>query len=150
MPFQTSSFPLWKKKQDLLTPRAKNWLLVEYGRHLWSKVSVAPYQKKEANNDIEDESDIRVMACCWGPGKPATTFVMLDSAGEVVDVLYTGSISVRSQAVAEKQRKQLDQQRLLKFMTDHQPHVVCLGTANLSCRPLKDDIYEVNYIILRL
>jgi len=139
-----------KEARALLTARAKNWLLMEYGRHLWSKVSVAPYQKKEANNDSEDESDLRVMACCWGPGKPATTFVMLDSSGEVVDVLYAGSISVRSQAVADKQRKQLDQQRLLKFMTDHQPHVVCLGTANLSCRPLKDDIYEVIFYIIHV
>ncbi|ONK61390.1 uncharacterized protein A4U43_C08F29410 [Asparagus officinalis] len=137
-----------KEARALLTVRAKNWLAMEYGRHLWSKVSVAPYQKKEVDNDTEDESDLRVMACCWGPGKPATTFVMLDSSGEVVDVLYAGSISSRSQSVADKQRKQLDQQRLLKFMTDHQPHVVCLGTANLSCRPLKDDIYEVIFKIV--
>jgi transcription elongation factor SPT6 len=28
-------------------------------------------------------------------------------------------------------------------MTDHQPHVVVLGAANLSCTRLKEDIYEV-------
>jgi hypothetical protein len=67
---------------------------------------------------------------------------MLDSSGELVDVLYAGSISNRSQGVAEKQRKN-DQQRVLKFMTDHQPHVVCVGASNYNCRQLKDDIYEV-------
>lgn len=133
-----------KEARLLLTARAKNWLSMEYGRQLWSKVSIAPFKQKDAEHDSEDDSELRVMACCWGPGKPATTFVMLDSAGEMVDVLYAGSISVRSQGVAEQQRKKNDQQRVLKFMTDHQPHVVCVGGANLSCRQLKDDIYEVN------
>ncbi|OMP03733.1 hypothetical protein COLO4_10242 [Corchorus olitorius] len=130
-----------KEARSLLTSRAKNWLLMEYGKVLWSKVSVGPYQKKE--NDISDEEAApRVMACCWGPGNPATTFVMLDSSGEVLDVLYTGSLTLRSQNVNDQQRKKNDQQRVLKFMTDHQPHVVVLGAVNLSCTRLKDDIYE--------
>ncbi|XP_010922250.1 transcription elongation factor SPT6-like [Elaeis guineensis] len=137
-----------KEARSLLAAGAKNWLLMEYGKQLWNKVSVAPFKRKDADNDSEDESELRVMACCWGPGKPATTFVMLDSAGEMVDVLYAGSISSRSQAVAEQQRKKNDQQRVLKFMTDHQPHAVCVGAANLSCRQLKDDIYEVIFKIV--
>ncbi|CAL9209230.1 transcription elongation factor SPT6 homolog [Musa acuminata AAA Group] len=137
-----------KEAQSLLTARAKSWLLMEYGRQLWNKVSVAPFKRKDADNDPEDESESRVMACCWGPGKPATTIVMLDSAGEMVDVLYAGSVSVRSQAVADQQRKKNDHQRLLKFMTDHQPHAVCVGAANMACRQLKDDIYEVIFKIV--
>ncbi|RWW27585.1 hypothetical protein BHE74_00012559 [Ensete ventricosum] len=137
-----------KEARSLLTARAKNWLLMEYGRQLWNKVSVAPFKRKDADNDPEDESESRVMACCWGPGKPATTIVMLDSAGEMVDVLYAGSVSVRSQAVADQQRKKNDHQRLLKFMTDHQPHAVCVGAANMACRQLKDDIYEVCAVLL--
>jgi transcription elongation factor SPT6 len=136
-----------KDARSLLTAKAKHWLHMEYGKQLWNKITVAPWKKKDADKkdsdiDLDDETELRVMACCWGPGKPATTFVMLDSSGELVDVLYAGSISNRSQGVAEKQRKN-DQQRVLKFMTDHQPHVVCVGASNYNCRQLKDDIYEV-------
>ncbi|KAF4388005.1 hypothetical protein G4B88_017038, partial [Cannabis sativa] len=132
-----------KEARALLTSRAKNWLLMEYGKLLWNKVSVGPYQRKENDMNSDDEAAPRVMACCWGPGKPATTFVMLDSAGEVLDVLYTGSLTLRSQNVTDQQRKKNDQERVLKFMTDHQPHVVVLGAVNLSCTRLKDDIYEI-------
>ncbi|KAG0480411.1 hypothetical protein HPP92_011269 [Vanilla planifolia] len=139
-----------KEARSILAARAKNWLLMEYGKQLWNKVSVAPYLRKgnSVDNENEEEAELRVMACCWGPGKPANTFVMLDSSGEVVDILYAGSISSKSQGVAEQQRKRNDQDRLLKFMTDHQPHVVCLGAANLSCRQLKDDIYEIIFKIV--
>lgn len=139
-----------KEARSLLTSRAKNWLLLEYGKVLWNKVSVGPYQRKENDVSSDDEAAPRVMACCWGPGKPATTFVMLDSSGEVLDVLYAGSLTLRSQNVNDQQHKKNDQQRVLKFMTDHQPHVVVLGAVNLSCTKLKDDIYEVNVVRLIL
>ncbi|GMJ14356.1 hypothetical protein HRI_005104800 [Hibiscus trionum] len=132
-----------KEARSLLASRAKSWLLLEYGKDLWNKVSVGPYQRKENDSNSDEEAAPRVMACCWGPGKPATTFVMLDSFGEVLDVLYTGSLTLRSQNVNDQQRKKNDQQRVLKFMTDHQPHVVVLGAVNLSCTRLKDDIYEI-------
>ncbi|KAI7733266.1 hypothetical protein M8C21_007241, partial [Ambrosia artemisiifolia] len=108
-------------------------------------VSVAPYQKKENDVNSSDDYEVapRVMACCWGPGNPATTFVMLDSHGEVLDVLYAGSICIRSQNANDQQRKKNDEQRVLKFMIDHQPQVVALGAVNLSCAKLKDDIYEI-------
>lgn len=145
--FSTAILPLMEKEaRSLLTAKAKKWLLSAYGKQLWNKVSVAPLKNKDAEN--ENESGIRVMVCCWGLGKPPTTFVMLDSAGEVVDVLYAGSICIRSQGVAEQQRKKNDQQRLLKFIADHQPHVVCVGASNMSCRQLKDDIDEVVMICL--
>lgn len=134
-----------KEAKSSLTSRAKQWLVMEYGKGLWSKVSVGPYQKKDNDINSDDEAAPRVMACCWGPGKPATTFVMLDSSGEVLDVLYAGSLTVRGQDGPEQQRKKNDQQKVLKFMTDHQPHVVVLGAVNLSCARLKDDIYEVRF-----
>ncbi|XP_050203908.1 transcription elongation factor SPT6 homolog [Mercurialis annua] len=132
-----------KEARSLLTSRAKNLLLWEYGKVLWNKVSVGPYQRKDNDISSDDEAAPRVMACCWGPGKPATTFVMLDSSGEVLDVLYAGSLTLRSQNVNDQQQKKRDQQLVLKFMTDHQPHVVVLGAVNLSCTRLKDDIYEI-------
>ncbi|KHN38799.1 Transcription elongation factor SPT6 [Glycine soja] len=132
-----------KEARGVLASKAKNWLLMEYGKALWTKVAVGPYQQKENDLGSDDEAAPRVMACCWGPGKPLTTFVMLDSSGEVLDVLYTGSLTFRSQNVNDQQRKKNDQERVLKFMTDHQPHVVVLGAVNLSCTRLKEDIYEV-------
>ncbi|XP_047942817.1 transcription elongation factor SPT6 homolog [Salvia hispanica] len=132
-----------KEARSLLTSRAKSWLLSDYGRLLWDKVSVAPYQRKENDVSSDEETAPRVMACCWGPGKPATTFVMLDSSGEVLDVLHAGSLSIRGQSVNEQQRKRNDQQRVQKFMMDHQPHIVVLGANNLSCTRLKEDIYEI-------
>ncbi|KAG6769045.1 hypothetical protein POTOM_024660 [Populus tomentosa] len=132
-----------KEARSLLTSRAKNRLLWEYGKGFWNKVSVGPYQRKESDISMDDEAAPRVMACCWGPGKPATTFVMLDSSGEVLDVLYAGSLTLRSQHANDQQRKKNDQHRVLKFMTDHQPHVVVLGAVHLSCTKLKDDIYEI-------
>ncbi|CAA3013552.1 transcription elongation factor SPT6 homolog [Olea europaea subsp. europaea] len=142
--FSNFLLPSMKKEaRSLLTSRAKNWLLWDYGKLLWDKVSVSPYQRKENDANSDEEAAPRVMACCWGPGKPATTFVMLDSSGEVLDVLYAGSLSLRGQNVNDQQRKKNDQQRVQKFMMDHQPHVVVLGAVNLSCTRLKEDIYEI-------
>ncbi|KAF6149458.1 hypothetical protein GIB67_016996 [Kingdonia uniflora] len=135
--------PLMKKEaRSVLTVRAKNWLLTEYGKQLWRKVGVAPYKRKEADVGSDDEAAPRVMACCWAPGKPATTFVMLDSAGEIVDVIYTGSLSTKSQIIIDQQRVNNDLQRLMKFITDYQPQVVVLGAVNPKCDQLKKDIYE--------
>lgn len=133
-----------KEARSLMSGRAKSWLLMEYGKALWNKVSVGPYQRKDNDITPDEEAAPRVLACCWGPGKPETTFVMLDSSGEVVDVLFTGCLTLRSQNVRDQQSKKNDQERLLKFMMDHQPHVVVLGAVNLSCTSLKDDIYEVS------
>ncbi|GJW90519.1 transcription elongation factor SPT6 [Tanacetum coccineum] len=138
-----------KEARALLTSRAKNWLLMEYGKLLWDKVSVAPYQNKERDNSLDDhEAASRVMASCWGSGNPATTFVMLDSYGEVLDVLYADAISINGQSANDQQRKKNDQQRLEKFIMDHQPHVIVLGAVNLSCDWLKDEIYLENMFVL--
>jgi transcription elongation factor SPT6 len=132
-----------KEARGVLANKAKHWVLMEYGKALWNKVSVGPYQQKENDHSSDDEAAPRVMACSWGPGTPQTTFVMLDSSGEVQDVLHTGSLTLKSQNPNDQQRKKNDLERLLKFMTDHQPHVIVLGAANLSCTGLKEDIYEV-------
>jgi transcription elongation factor SPT6 len=75
---------------------------------LWNKVTVAPWKKKkDADIDLDDKSELRVMACCSGPGKPSITFVLLDSSGELVDVLHVGSISNRSQGVTRSRRRRM-------------------------------------------
>ncbi|KAG9454791.1 hypothetical protein H6P81_007695 [Aristolochia fimbriata] len=137
-----------KEARILLATRAKSVLLMEYGGQLWSKASVSPYHLKDNGFGMDENIVPRVMACCWGPGKPATTFVMLDSLGEVLDVLYAGSINTRSKRVEDQQRKDHDQQRLIKFMTVHQPQVVVLGAVNLSCKILKDELFEIIFAIV--
>ncbi|RYR04092.1 hypothetical protein Ahy_B06g083665 isoform B [Arachis hypogaea] len=77
-----------KEARGVLSSKAKNWLLMEYGEALWNKVSVGPYQQKENDLSSDEEAAPRVIACCWGPGKPQTTSVMLDSSGEVLDVIF--------------------------------------------------------------
>ena len=67
---------------------------------------------------------------------------MLDSSGEVLDTLFMSHFSIRSKNPAQIKRKEIDQQRFLKFMMDHQPHVVALGASNIQCKHLKDGIYE--------
>lgn len=141
--FHSFLLPLMENEARLLlTSKAKTWLLHEYGNILWDKVSVAPYQRK-ANANPDEGAAPRVVACCWGPGRPPTTFVMLDSSGQLLDVLHAGSLNLRGQSVNDQQRKKNDQQRVKKFMKDHKPEVVVLGAANMSCTRLKEDINEV-------
>ena len=112
---------------------------------LWQRVSVAPFRRHKPDNEessVED-TEARIMVCCQGSNKDPTTFVMLDPAGEVLDILFTSHLSIRSKNSGLQKRKENDQQRLLKFMMDHQPHVVVLGASNLRCKNLKDDIFEV-------
>jgi transcription elongation factor SPT6 len=95
---------------------------------------------------MDDGPSLRVLACCWGPGNPATTFVMLDVAGEVMSVLHTGYLNMRASSAEQKKRKENDQNRLLQFMREYQPHVCILGAANLQCRHLSKDIFEVRVL----
>ncbi|GLT74544.1 hypothetical protein SLA2020_463320 [Shorea laevis] len=132
-----------KEARVTLIARAKNWLLMEYGKQLWKRVSVGPYLDKENIANLEKGIPARVMACCRGPGNPATTFVMLDSSGELLDVLDVDSLHLRSQNVYALQRKKSDKLRVLKFIVNHQPHVIVIGAANVSCVELKDTIKEI-------
>ncbi|KAK2987756.1 hypothetical protein RJ640_016351 [Escallonia rubra] len=142
--FSKFLFPSMEKEvRNFLTTRAKNSVAVEYGKKLWSRVPAAPYRCKGEHGGLDDGTAMKVMACCWGPGNPATTFVMLDSSGEVLDVLFAGNLNPHS---GQQQRKN-DQRCLLKYMTDHQPHVVVLGAANMSCTKLQEDIFELSSLV---
>ncbi|WRX12759.1 Transcription elongation factor Spt6 [Theobroma cacao] len=132
-----------KEARNLLTSRAKHMLLMEFGKELWKMISVGPYLYNENFVGSVESVAPKVMSCCWGPGNPATTFVMLDSSGELLDVLEARSFNLRSQTIDAQQRKKNDQQNVLKFMKNHQPHVIVIGAANASCVRLKDDVKEI-------
>lgn len=44
-------------------------------------------------DDDEEVEHKRIVAVCWGPGDPATTFVLLDDAGQLIDTMFAGSLS---------------------------------------------------------
>ncbi|XP_028790109.1 transcription elongation factor SPT6 homolog isoform X2 [Neltuma alba] len=131
-----------KEARELLTAKAKNWLIMDYGKELWNRVSVVPYLCRGNVTAREKGAASKVMACCWGTGKPGTTFVMLDSKGELVDAIHASSLTLRSQNINDQQRRKNDQQRLLKFLMNHKPQVIVIG-ANASCIRLRDDVNEI-------
>ncbi|KAL2645408.1 hypothetical protein R1flu_012995 [Riccia fluitans] len=137
-----------KEVRMTLTARGKQWVAAQCGLELWKKVSVSPYSKNDDDQLDYDEMPPRVLACCWGNGTPATTFVMLDPAGEIVNILHTGYLTMRGGNPDQQLRKKQDQAKLLQFVKDSQPHVVVLGAANLSCRHLMSDIHEVTFKIV--
>ncbi|XP_050882451.1 transcription elongation factor SPT6 homolog isoform X9 [Lathyrus oleraceus] len=128
-----------KEARALLNAKAKICSLMKYGMQFWNRISVAPY----LNNDNAAAQERGVVACCWGNGKPGTTFVMLDSKGELVDIMHAGSLTLRSQNVNDQQRRKSDQKCVLKFLTIHRPKVIVLGAANATCIRLKEDINEI-------
>eukprot|EP00252_Welwitschia_mirabilis_P017917 TRINITY_DN3996_c1_g1_i1.p1 TRINITY_DN3996_c1_g1~~TRINITY_DN3996_c1_g1_i1.p1 ORF type:complete len:1701 (+),score=496.98 TRINITY_DN3996_c1_g1_i1:372-5474(+) len=155
-----------KEVRSVLASRAKAWLIEEFGEGLWKKASVAPYKpsnKKENNNEEESEEDseIRVMACCVGSHNDPTTFVMLDAYGEIVDVLFTMNFSTRSKErgmdkkkenakSAMDKRKEREQERFLKFIGIHHPHVIVLGASSMQSKYMKDGIYEAIFELVEV
>lgn len=132
-----------KEIRATLSARAKHWVAMQCASELWKKVSVAPYlrAKMESEDHVEVEG-APVLACCWGPGNPPTTFVMLDMAGEMIDKIETAHMHVRSQTASQEQQKKKakNQKDLLDCMKDHKPHVLVVGAAKLCCRNLKEEI----------
>ncbi|KAI4983496.1 hypothetical protein ZWY2020_025362 [Hordeum vulgare] len=150
--FSKFLFPSMEKEiRNRLTAKSKNWLRVEYGKQLWSKVSVAPWKKA----DIIDEMGLRVMACCIDPANKRITFVMLDTSGNLVDVLCTCSIRAKSkdqskyskplQEKEEREKRQPDlfvQKEVVQFVANHLPNVICIGASKEYCRGLKYDLHQ--------
>lgn len=66
-----------------------------------------------------------------------------------MNVLHTGYLNMRASSADQKKRKENDQARLLQFMREYQPHVCVLGAANLHCRHLSKDLFEVRIFYFR-
>jgi transcription elongation factor SPT6 len=123
----------------------------ECGEALWRRVAVAPWRPevREDHADVGDASvDVRVLAAVWGPGDPPSTFAMLDADGELVDFLQCPNIATRApkSGGAAVARQQADLDRLLKFMIEHRPHVVCVAAsaaAGNNARLLKEAVAMV-------
>ncbi|KAD6119651.1 hypothetical protein E3N88_10922 [Mikania micrantha] len=160
----------WLKDKPLMKFDDAQWLLIQKAEldnliQVSLKLSTTSHDKllKNANSDylsndtneivelwneqrkqiIRDAFDSFLLPSMEKEARPATTFVMLDSFGEVIDVLAAGSLSIRGQSVNDQQRKRNDQQRILKFMSDHKPNVIVLGAVSVPCSRLKEEIYEI-------
>jgi transcription elongation factor SPT6 len=84
------------------------------------------------------------MAVCWGPGRPATTVVVLDERGELIDSLYAGFLGSKGIGGPQAhERWEEDKRKLEKFIKEHQPHMAVIGAANLRCKNLFDDVNQV-------
>ncbi|KAE8657597.1 Detected protein of unknown function [Hibiscus syriacus] len=122
---------LWKEQYKLILHDAFfNFLL--------------PSMEKEARNLLTTRAKHGLLRECgkelW---KPATTFVMLDSSGVLLDTLEARSFSLQPQTIDDQQRKKYDWQSVLKLMKTHQPHVIVIGATNAYCVRLKDDVKEI-------
>lgn len=132
-------------------------LLRQMSDKLWKYATQAPL-KVESGEEEGEMLEPRIMAVCWGPGDPATTFVMLDSSGNMVDFLPCAHLSgmlkrpvgrrVEDYNLLTDTRKSKDAQRLLQFIKTHQPHVVVVGAGSPDCRQLMADVVAVRDHIL--
>ena len=97
--------------------------------------------------------DVRVMAGIWGPGEPATCFVVLDLKGQLVDLLWCGQLSgplffSEPGSLFTDLRRSNDTKRLREFMLLYQPQVCALGGASVQNMRLKAMLQEIWYDII--
>lgn len=142
----TSQFVPFMEKEIrmVLCARAKYALAMICGSELWKMVAVAPYSNAKMKTEMEDVAaeGESVMACCWGPGNPPTTFVMLDMSGEVIDKIETAHIRARSQttSIEQTKKKATNYKEVVDLVKDHKPSVLVFGAAKLCCRNLKEEV----------
>ncbi|EFN54675.1 hypothetical protein CHLNCDRAFT_58171 [Chlorella variabilis] len=140
-----------------LAGMARSAALDEAGDKLWGYASQAPLQVKLVDDD-EVEPERRVMAVCYGPGTPATTFVMLDPQGNLVDFLYcpqfSGPIPKRKAlpgvvySMYDDPKKGSDAQRIRSFILEHKPHAIVVGASSPEARTLYEDLGQIRESIM--
>ncbi|KAH7314514.1 hypothetical protein KP509_21G005900 [Ceratopteris richardii] len=114
---------LEKEARMLLTTRAKQWVGQECGLALWKKAAMAPC-RVETEEEFDEDDLPRILACCYGDSpQVSTTFVMLDSSGEILNTLHTPHLF----SSEKDQRKHRDMERLEKFMLEYQPQIAVVG-----------------------
>eukprot|EP00884_Botryococcus_braunii_P001188 jgi/Botrbrau1/1106/Bobra.0162s0007.1 len=124
---------------------------------LWEHAKLPPLHVRMPDEDELVEKR-RFMACCWGPGDPATVLVMVDESGALLDVLFAGQLSGGIPAPPRRSdssydlfrdpRKAKDAARICEFMLEHKPHAVLVGAANSRCKVLKEDLDRLRDHIL--
>ena len=150
-------FPAFEKATvQKLSERARSCVLNGMAENLWKFVIQGPFKPSiDENNYEEQESMVRVCACCWGQGgkgQPSTVLVMLDNFGELKDTIELKQFSgffeppasqdpfFEPPDVLKDERKKEDAQRIREFLMEHKPNVVVVGGAHMICRKLVEDL----------
>ena len=69
-------------------------MLKEQVQLVWRRAELDSAVGPQVQSGDEQAVEARLFAAvCWGPGDPATTMVMLNRDGQLVDVLYAGQLS---------------------------------------------------------
>lgn len=123
---------------------------------IWERVSSAPYRPKAVNASNPDEesvSEVRVMSCVCGPGQPPTTFVMLDAAGQLVDILMCGTFvgrpPLKRPEPTTPAKVRDDIERLAKFIAKHSPHILVFSASSFNYASIKDELIQeaINQVV---
>ena len=124
----------------------------------WKHVARPPWMPAELLTPSRDGTqgsgeDVRVMAGIWGPGEPATCFVILDLKGQLVDLLWCGQLSgplffSEPGTLFTDMRRSNDTKRLREFMLLYQPQVCALGGGSVHNMRLKAMLMEIWYDII--
>eukprot|EP00210_Caulerpa_lentillifera_P002715 g2595.t1 len=149
-------FPQFEKELiEDLTEKSRTAVLEKMSKDLWKHALQAPFKPPVNESDYEEEeTPVRVCACCWGPGgkgHPSTVLVMLDSLGELKAMIelkqFSGFLSTQEDQdsyepidVLQDDHRKEDAQLIREFLMEHKPHVVVVGGSSLACRQLVKDL----------
>ncbi|PSC69358.1 transcription elongation factor SPT6 [Micractinium conductrix] len=148
---------LEREARARLAADARATVLEAASGRLWAYASRAPLSVRLVDDD-EEEPDRRVMAVCYGTGSPATTFVMLDPAGNLIDFLhcpqFSGAIPKRKALpglvynMYEDPKKGTDATRIRQFIETHKPHAIVVGASSPEATTLESDLRDIKESIL--
>jgi len=149
-------FPQFEKETiEDLSEKSRSCVLEKMSKDLWKYALQAPFRPPMNDGEYEeDDSFVRVCACCWGPGgkgQPSTVLVMLDSLGELKAMIelkqFSGFLepqedqdSYQETDVLQNEQRKEDAQQIREFLMEHKPHVVVVGGSSLACRQLVKEL----------
>ncbi|KAK9828928.1 hypothetical protein WJX72_002842 [[Myrmecia] bisecta] len=151
---QAHLLPLLEREQrSKMLAEARDTALHLYADGLWKYAAQPPLQVRLPDED-EFVEKRRFMTCVWGDGSPATTLVMLDENGGLVDMLYCSAFSGPQRRpkpgmdLFSDPRKAKDAERVRDFIMAHSPHVLLVGSGSMHAKMLKEDMDRIRDHIL--
>lgn len=134
-----------------LALEARSVAAMETAKALWETAIQPPI-------DLRDDEDVevtekRIMAVCWGPGTPPTTFAILDPFGNMVDYLHCPQFSGTIPRARMRQgetynifadpKKGKDALAARQFIESHLPHAIVIGVGHYEAFNLREDIKTI-------
>lgn len=130
---------LTKESQEGVIKRASKKL------HDWLKIGpYVPNPEVTEDEDFDIREGLRVLGFAYAPQDESPSFaVLVDGDGEVVEHLRLPNFMLRRTVYATEKEKDLrekDKEKLKNFILDKKPHVICVGSKDLTARYLIDEI----------